>query len=230
MFDSEISNPNSIEISDINYSVIPFGHRCTSALACIFANVRHVSLPFDWTIPSLPKRIQSVLENDFEHFVPDVENGIFVNKYDIELAHFNPDVIEGIRSYNRRINAFTQIMEDSAKSKYFVYINEDFLYDPAYREPEFTDKTFKEMLELEEYLKQHYPGMNYAILYFDFKEHQIPQDSRIINIVLHTPQLYNTTELTPYEALRYYCGKVLTKIFNTVLTPPGYDFNTIFKN
>ena len=36
---------------------------------------------------------------------------------------------------------------------YFVYINEDYLYDEKYREKEFNDNIFSQMLELELYLK-----------------------------------------------------------------------------
>jgi hypothetical protein len=78
MFSHSIHNPNNFKISK-EYTVIPFGHRCSSALACRYANVRKCSLPFDWTIPSLPNKIKKVLENDFVDFIPDVRNGIFHN-------------------------------------------------------------------------------------------------------------------------------------------------------
>jgi len=230
MFNYKIINTNSVIISDASYSVIPFGHRCTSAIASRFANVRNVALPFDWTKYSFPRNIKKTLENNFVHFVPHVELGEFVNKYDIELAHFNPDVVEGINSYIRRVCAFAQIMDDHTQSKYFVYINEDFLYDPTYRNSQFIENMFNEMIELEAYLKQRYPAMNYGILYFDFIEHQIPKDSRIINIVLDTPQLYDTYVGSTDELLRFYSGWVLSKIFNTKLNPSGYDCNTLFNN
>jgi len=93
MFSYKINNPNNFSI-DVkgDYYAIPFGHRCSSALACKYAHMRKFSLPFDWTIPLYPSKIQKVLENDFEDYIPDVRNDVFVNKYDFELAHFNEDI------------------------------------------------------------------------------------------------------------------------------------------
>ena len=65
MFSYVINNPNNFVIKN-DYFIIPFGHRCSSALACKYANIRKFSLPFDWTIPSFPKKIQTVLENNLK--------------------------------------------------------------------------------------------------------------------------------------------------------------------
>jgi hypothetical protein len=71
MFSYKINNPNKFSI-DVNgdYYAIPFGHTCSSALACKYAHMRKFSLPFDWTIPLYPSKIQKVLENDFEDYIP----------------------------------------------------------------------------------------------------------------------------------------------------------------
>jgi len=64
------------------------------------------------------------------------------------------------------------------------------------------------------------------VLYFNFKEHAIPADSNIINIILSTTSpLYDTHDDAPYEELRKYCGKVLAELFNTSVLM-GYDFQT----
>ena len=78
-------------------------------MACKYANVRHFSLPFDWTIPLFPKKIQKVLENNFDDFIPDVYNGIFYNKYDFLLDHFNSNIINGIEEYKRGIDRFNNL-------------------------------------------------------------------------------------------------------------------------
>ena len=57
MFSYTINNSNNFVIHK-DYYIIPFGHRCTSALACKFATLRKFSLPFDWTIPALPKKFK----------------------------------------------------------------------------------------------------------------------------------------------------------------------------
>jgi len=222
MFSYSINNPNNFVIKN-DYTVIPFGHRCSSALACKYANIRNFSLPFDWTIPLFPNKIQKVLENNFNDFIPDVHNGIFNNKYGFSLEHFNPNINNGVEEYKRRIDRFIDII-NQPKKIYFVYINEDYLYDNGYREDEFNDNIFNEMLELENFIKDRYINIDYNILYFNFKHHNIPTNSNIINIVLHTTNLYDTYINAPYDDLRSYCGKILAELFNTNLT---LEFNSI---
>ena len=127
---------------------------------------------FDWTIPSLPNKIKKVLENDFVDFIPDVRNGIFHDVYDFTLAHFNYNRDEGIDEYKRRIDRFKNIINLSTKL-YFVYINEDYLYDNKYREEEFNHNNFNEMLELKKYIREKYIKIDYNILYFNFMKHKI---------------------------------------------------------
>jgi hypothetical protein len=226
MFSYVINNPNNFEIKN-DYVVIPFGHRCSTALACKYANIRNFSLPFDWTIPLFPNKIQKVLENNFNDYIPDVHNGIFHNKYDFLLAHFNSDINNGVEEYKRRIDRFIDII-NQPKKIYFVYINEDYLYDNSYREDKFNHNIFNQMLELENFIKDKYINIDYNILYFNFKHHNIPTNSNIINIVLHSTKLYDTHDHAPYEDFRYYCGKILAELFNTNLTL-GYNIS-VFNN
>jgi hypothetical protein len=228
MFSYKINNPNNFSI-DVkgDYYAIPFGHRCSSALACKYAHMRKFSLPFDWTIPLYPSKIQKVLENDFEDYIPDVRNNVFVNKYDFELAHFNEDIDAGIEEYTRRIERFRDIIQHP-KKKYFVYINEDYFYDEKYRQNDFNDNIFNEMLELEKFIRNKYANIDYNILYFNFIEHNIPADSNIINIVLNSTEVYNYSKASPYEDFRNFCGKILSELFNTDLLP-GYDIS-VFNN
>lgn len=225
MFSHVINNPNDFVIEN-DYVAIPFGHRCTSALACKYANVRNFSLPFDWSIPLFPNKIIKVLENNFEDFIPDVYNGIFHNKYGFDLAHFNPNIDKGVEEYKKRIDRFIDIL-NQPKKIYFVYINEDYLYDNSYRQDEFNNNIFNEMLELEKFIKDKY-NVNYNILYFNFKHHNIPTNSKIINIVLHSTNLYDTQDNCPIDDLRNYCGKILVELFDTNLNL-GYD-SKIFTN
>jgi hypothetical protein len=195
-----------------------------NALACKYANIRKFSLPFDWNIPLFPNKIQKILENNFDDFIPDVKNNIFNNKYGVHLAHFNSNINDGIDEYKRRIDRFNNIINQSKKI-YFVYINEDYLYDEVYRRDDFNDNIFNEMLELEKFIKDKYINIDYNILYFNFKHHNIPTNSNIINIVLHSTNLYDEECPEAYE-LRPYCGKILAHLFNTNLT--ALDFHDIF--
>jgi hypothetical protein len=227
MFSYIINNPNNFLIQKNDYNVIPFGSRCTSAIACKYGNIRKISLPFDWTIPLFPKKIQNVLENDFQDFIPDVHNNVFRNKYDFTLAHFNSDINTGIEEYKRRIERFNVIINQPTKI-YFVYINEDFLYTEKYRQDEFNNNIFNEMLALEVYLRQKYTHIDYNILYFNFNHHNIPANSKIINIVLHTTNVYNNPKDAPFGELRRYCAQIITELFGTTLTV-GRD-NNLFNN
>ena len=230
MFSHTINNSNNFIINKNknNYYVIPVGHRCSSALSCKYANVRSFSLPFDWTIPLFPSKIKKVLENNFNDFIPDVHNNIFTNKYDFSLAHFNSNINIGINEYKRRTDRFNTIIRETNKKIYFVYINEDYLYNNNYMKSSFNDDIFTEMLDLEHFLRNKYININYNILYFNFIHHNIPHNSNIINIVLHTTKLYDITTGSPYEHLRKYCGKILAEIFNTKLEC-GYN-NNVFLN
>ena len=224
MFSYTINNPKNFKIIN-DFYMIPFGHRCASALACKYANLRKFSLPFDWNISLFPKKIQNVLENNFNDFIPDVYNGIFINKYDIDLAHFNYNNInKGVEDYKKRIDRFNDIINQTKKI-YFVYINEDYLYDKSYREDIFNDNIFNEMIDLENFIKNKYINIDYNILYFNFKHHNIPNNSNIICIKLHSTKLYDSYFDAPFDELRNYCGKILSELFNTNLIL-GYDNNT----
>jgi hypothetical protein len=223
MFSHKINNSNNFIIKD-DYYIVPFGHRCSSAIACYYANIRKISLPFDWCNPALPKKIQKVLENNFDEFIPDVLNGVFDNKYNFNVSHFNSNIEKGIFDYIRRIDRFNSIINDSKKI-YFIYINEDYLYNSKYREDKFNEETFNEMLELEKYMKDSYKNIDYNILYFNFNYHKIPTNSNIINIVLYTKKLYdNELDASSREDLRYYCGKILSELFNTNLNLKTYSY------
>ena len=230
MFARTINNPNNLIVDDYGdeISVIPFGHRCTSALACKYSNIRKYSLPFDWVMPLFPSKIKKILENNFDGFIPDVRNEVFTNKYDITFHHFNSDVEKGIDEHNRRIERFTKIINEQKKI-YFVYINEDYLYDEEYRKDDLNNNAFNEMLELEKYLKSKYINIDYTILYLDFKHHEIPADSNILNVVLSSTKVYNNRNVSPYEDFRNYCGKILSELFNTTLTLDGYN-SSIFND
>lgn len=226
MFSHTINNPNNFIFEQKNnFFAIPFGHRCTSALACKYSNIRDFSLPFDWTTPLFPKKIIKVLEENFNDFIPDVYQNIFTNKYDITLAHFNPNINDGVEEYKRRIERFNDVMINP-KKKYFIHINEDYFYNNYFRDENFNNGIFNEMLELENFLKEKYINIDYNILYFNFKHYDIPSNSNIINIVLHTDTLYDSENLCGYRILHFreYCAKILKELFNTnLIINSSYD-------
>jgi hypothetical protein len=222
-FSYKIYNPNNIIINTReNYHIVPFGHRCSSALVAKYASLRKCSLPFDWCMPLFPQKIQHSLEDDLKNFIPDVKNKVFTNKYNFSLTHFNENIDEGIAQYKRRINRLNNIFRDKRKI-YFIYVNENYLYDESYRNKKFNDDLFSQMLNLESFMKQKYTNINYTILYFNFHQEIIPKNSNIINIVLNTNKLYNRSSKAPWGDLRIYCGQILTKMFNTKFNPNMTD-------
>ena len=228
MYKHKIHNPNNIIIKPKEiFCVIPFGHRCTSALVVKYASLRLFSLPFDWVDTLYPKKIQDILENDFKDFIPNVHNNKFVNKYNIKLCHFNRDCDKGIIEYIRRIKRFNKIIQKDKKI-FFVYVNEDYIFSKKYRNNRFNNNVFTQMLNLEKFLKKKYQKINYTILYFNFFKHSIPKESNIINIVLFTNKIYDLYHEIPSEKFREYCGKILSKLFQTTFKS-GYNHN-LFNN
>lgn len=135
------------------------------------------------------------------------------------IIYLKININEGIREYTRRISRFKKIIKED-KRIYFLYVNEDYLYDNKYRETEFNNTIFKEMLNLELYLDNKYPELNYNIIYIDFVEHKIPINSKIINIIIKSNCLYTRSDklwIKAYNEFRLYCGKLISNIFNSNL-------------
>ena len=225
-FSYYVHNPNNIAINkEEDYIIMPAGHRCTSAIAASYASLRKFSLPFDWNMYLYPGKIKKVLENNFEDFLPDIiqQNEIIMNKYEIKIAHFNNNIEKGIEEYKRRLERVKKIFKDN-KKVYLIYINEDYLYRESYRNKEFNNKMFSEMVDLDYYLKINYPNLNHTILYFNFIQEEIPEDSNILNIVLKS-NIY--AQCPSYqEIFRCYCSQILCKLFETQMIINigiGYD-------
>jgi hypothetical protein len=131
-------------------------------------------------------------------------------------VHFNENIDVGIETYKRRIERLKEILNTS-DTKYYVYINEDYIYNINYRKKDFNEKLFTDMIELEKTLIEKYNNSNFKILYFDFVEHKKEKDSNIIQIILETEFLCLESE-APVNDFRKYCGKILSDMFNTEFT------------
>lgn len=166
----------------------------------------------------IQKKIIQILENKFKGFIPDniSANCVVKNMYGIGLAHFSePNKIqEGISIYKERINRFNNLMQSSS-TKYFIYVNEDYLYRQPNREESFDKNIFDEMLELERYLKVSYSHFLFKILYFDFMNHIVPQDSDIVPILLKSTKLWDSPNESPYPLFRKHVGMIMVKIFHS---------------
>lgn len=188
-------------------------------------------MPFDWTIPLYPSKSKEILKNNFYKFIPDDVSSLHpINKYGVQLSYFNIDKAKGIEELTRRIERFKNILSTKDNKLYFIYINEDYLYNKNYRCKDFNNRIFNEMLDLEKFLQEKYKITNYNILFFNFIKYEVPSDSNIIMIHLtcnkywewesyipytdiSSNQSVNTGELPPYNELRLYCSKILCDIF-----------------
>jgi len=208
---------------DIEYDVVPFGSRCTSAIACHYAQLIKESLPFDWAIPLLPARTQNILEENFQHFIPsNIGEKRARNTYGVGLAHFDAheNRQDGIDIYNLRVERFNKLMQ-SSKHKYFVYVNEDYLYNKAYRGEVFNKGAFEEMLSLEDYIKGRYPHFSFNILYFDFVSHKGIEGSSIVPFVIETGKFWDQPIGSTFPSFRKYIGKALCGLFKTEFDDTG---------
>lgn len=202
-----------------NGDFIPLGSRCTSAIVCRFASLHEESLPFDWTIPLTPDKTLKILKNNFDEFIPEnIIQGESVRNdfYGINLAHFrsHKSVSEGVEKYKLRINRFKNMMNNS-RHKYFIYVNEDFLYNPLYRDCQFNSKKFDDILILENYLKERYPHLSFNILYFDFVKHEVDSRSFVIPFHVETEKLWDIATASNFSQFRLYIGRVLSNIFSS---------------
>ena len=216
MFSYDLINPNNFIINNDNFDVIPIGYRCATAIACNYAKIRNYSLPFDWGIPWTPKKIQTLLEENFKDFFNFelINKGVYNKTYKFGSMHFNNDINILEDTFKRRIDRLNDIMNKTSK-KYFIYINEDFLYSENHRTDELCNTIFSELLEFENFLKQKYENIDYNILFIDFKKQDIPTNSNIIHVVLHSSKLYEKTVDAPFEDFRMYCGQILSELFHT---------------
>jgi len=224
MFTYQINNIDNL-IIDKEYNIIPIGHRCTSAIACKYANIRKFSLPFDWVLTLFPSKLKNVLLNDFSDFIPSYEHivnkitkdkfrNILIEKYDFYLSHFNININIGIEQYTRRILRFNEIFHDNKKI-FFIFINEDYLYNNEYRDEKFNNQIYSEIIDFENFIRSKYNFNNFNILYFDFKHHNIPSESNIINILINSKFYTENPNKFPIEKFRIYCGLILSKIFKS---------------
>lgn len=207
-----------------DFRVIPIGLRCTSAIATKSAGLRQCSLPFDWLDKAYPIKVRNVLEADFADFIPDVYQGQFINKYEIHFPHFNPDLEKGIQECVRRMDRFRSMLQTESMI-FFVYVNEDYLYNPMFRDPYVNQKMFEHMEEVDALLASKVCHQ-YKILYIDFVQHESNSDtSHIESIVLKSTQYYACEEDAPFHDYREMCGRLLSRYFCTTFEKTALHFD-----
>jgi hypothetical protein len=198
-----LPSPSSKKNTD-KYVVVPFGHRCTSAIACKMAGLRSFSLPFDWINSGYPRKLHNVMRHNFIDFV-------------ILLAHVNKNRDEGVDQYNRRIQRFREVMQ-SDKLVIFVSIYEDYLYNQMHRDEEYHNDVFQGLIETEQFCKR-IRNPPCLFIHIDFVERKVPKDSNIVQVIVKPDKLYDSFEESSYGGFREYCGQILQKVFDSSFSP-----------
>lgn len=155
-------------------------------------------------------------------------NDNFKLEYGFALMHFGHDIQQGIKTYQRRIERFNELL-NSTRNLYLVYVFEDYLYNEDYRSVGFCEAKFKEMVELYNYIKAEYAQTKINIVYFDFHEHQIPAGLPIMNVVIRASKYYNEDNAQVHNKFREYCSDVLKKLTSNV-TGKSTGFQLKFSN
>jgi hypothetical protein len=126
-------NKNNIKLDKkyTEYNYIPIGCRCALAQILQKINLRKYSYPFDWGNYN-PNQITEFIKNDYSNFLPPLNTeqqyDSFSNKYKMIIQHFDKNTIEGIASYERRVNRFKELLQNEKDDKIFIYFFEDSLY------------------------------------------------------------------------------------------------------
>lgn len=227
MYSHTFNNPNNIKITNLDdFNVIPFGNRCHVTSSCIHAKLRVDSLPFDWICHTMPSTIKTILENNFNDFIPDVLNGSFRNKYDILFPHFDKDLDKGIIDTNKHIEKF-KIMLTSSSKIYFIHSSFDYMVNKSWRTSEFNHNLMSNFVDLDYFLKEKYPHLNYTIIVFTFKKYEyLPKNSNIIQIVL---KCVGNDNIDVFNQWNYNSQVEFTKIMTELVQYCGNILKDLFK-
>ena len=221
MFSSDIDGC-SIELENCVFFSI--GHKCSSAIAARTAGLRSFALPFDWCEHVFPQKVINVLENNFEDFIPDTFDNLLVpeekenicyykNKYDIHICHIDSTKTEEIiAAYKRRILRAIDVL-NGTQNVCFLYANEGYLWNKDFRYEDFNKQTFAELVAFDTYIKTKYPQLKYKIVFIDFVKHDVPAQSNIVNMVVHSTEVYDVHIDGVVNDFRIHCAKLLNAIF-----------------
>lgn len=179
----------------------------------------------------MPSTIKTILENNFTDFIPDVENGLFINKYDIWFPHFDKDLDKGIIDTQKHIENFKRMLTLPTKI-YFIHSSFDYTVNKFWRTSEFNHNLMSNFVDLDHFLRVKYPHLNYTFIIFTFKKYNyLPHDSNILQIVLkrtsydnidifdnHSDPNWHIEFTKIMKALTQYCGNILKDLFNVQKT------------
>jgi len=179
--------------------IVSIGVRCIPALTLVNAKLKQETLPFDW-VQSNPQIVLDCIKdefkmyNNFNHTIVSDRYDMhirydssyntdfpkeFINEYGMCFTHYtdhkHSDFIEMSK---RRTSRFMELLK-SDKRILFIYMND--------KEPHLQEKQYSYLLQLEKYLVDVYPKLDFKILSI----HNISTNDtdRIINLqTIHNKQ------------------------------------------
>lgn len=146
---------------------ISIGSDCYNTITLKNNKVRNVSLPFDWIVTY--NGISKILKNNFKNYFDNVklddtkENFLFNKEYNILFIHNTfPDDIEQL---NRRIIRFNDILSNNNQVIFIRKSHANHHHDEIKIYFDCNIKNdIEDCNELDNYLQQQYPNLNYIII------------------------------------------------------------------
>lgn len=176
-------------INEFNYDkIVSIGNRCITAITLSNAQIKQDTYTFDWT-QSNPEIILDCIKTNFKKYNTFGNKRIsksydmhkryplnyeknfgrpnlkftpskFINEYGMCFTHYlENSEKEFVDICLRRSNRFIELLS-SSKKILFVYINDENL--------NLQEKQYIYLLQLEQYLKEYYPKLNFKILTIQF--------------------------------------------------------------
>lgn len=171
--------------------IIPIGIDCGVSEMLRKYNLRNNAYPFDWIVSY--NGITKIIKNDFKDYIPDINDSIgiiegchniFNHNYGTKFIHDKFPLKEEYEKYNRRINKFKEILNNTTDD--IIFFKKGHAYH-NHAEYKFKDD-IEDVIELNNYLKENYKNLKYKIIlvllcnkcYCNFNINNIKDDNIII--------------------------------------------------
>jgi hypothetical protein len=225
-----ISKTN-ICIDDTYDIIIPFGLRCSNALALVKLEYRKYSLPFDYIHINNIKNLFECLTDDFKNFLVKNPNDNTLNLYNMQLGiehlflNFYDIKNENYLLLNKRIKRFYEIL-NSNKKICFIFSNEDYFYSESFRN---NNQDFEYLIKIQNLLKTRYPNLHFNIININGVEKTNYENIKSIHVKLNnnkqflnrTRENFHSTEIINYQN-KY--RDFLTLLIKKILKKPSNNF------
>jgi hypothetical protein len=232
---STINNDYFISKTNINTNndydiIIPFGIRCSNALALVKLEYRKYSLPFDYIHINDTKNLFDCLDTDFKNFLEKHPDDNTLNLYNMQIGvkHLFPNFYDKNNNNHlllkKRIKRFYEIL-NSHKKICFIFSNEDYFYSEKYRN---NNEDFEYFVKIQNLLKKKYSNLQFDIITINGYESSNFQNIKSIYVKLNkrpflnrTKENFHSSEIINYQN-KY--REFLTLLIKKILKKPSNNF------